>query len=374
MKLQRKYWLIPLTVLLFSCAKDESLLFTQTVLQEPEKESFTENTNEETATDQDNQDTEEANNSTGETPAESEDETGGDDETQTDSQNGTDLPNETSVICATQGGMATESGLKTWCWGDVELPDYTAKVGTTFSNGQLKISSECFEKQVSKEGDRLKFSINPTYPQPGSWCSNSYNMRAEISTEPWKVNNPVGTEEWYGWNYTFSEGYYPDTENPWAFFQVHEGTSGQTPLLALWCVNDGGPGSGVAGEVHVVNNSRSDKNYYYPTGVVPKGGDTIDIVVHVVWGDEGNGLLEVWLNGSKVVEESGRTVRASHPVGGNAKFGIYKWPWRNANSVQSSSQIGISKLETYMGALRIITRKPGDQDYLKNSFELVSTK
>lgn len=183
MKLQRKYWLIPLTVLLFSCAKDESILFTQTVLQEPEKESLAENSNEETAADQGNQDTEEPSNSTDQTPAESEDETGGG-ETQTDSENGTDSPTETSVICATEGGMATESGLKTWCWGDVELPDYTAKVGTTFSNGQLKISSECFEKQVSKEGDRLKFSINPTYPQPGSWCSNSYNMRAEISTEP----------------------------------------------------------------------------------------------------------------------------------------------------------------------------------------------
>ncbi|PKA98760.1 polysaccharide lyase-like protein [Flavobacteriaceae bacterium MAR_2009_75] len=373
MKLHRKYWLISLTVLLFSCAKDESILFTQTVLQEPENKSLTDTADEEVTNDDGNQNSGEQT-EVDENENTAEEEGASDNDGETGSENTSDPPSEPSVICATEGGMATESGLKTWCWGDVQLPNYTAKVGATFSNGQLKISSECFEKQVSKEGNRLKFSINPTFPSPGSWCSNSYNMRAEISTEPWRVNNPIGTEEWYGWNYSFSDGYYPDTENPWAFFQVHEGTSGETPLLAIWCVNDGGPGSGVAGEVHVVNNSRSDRNYYYPTGVVPKGGDTIDIVLHVVWGDEGNGLLEVWLNGSKVVEENGRTVRASHPVGGNAKFGIYKWPWRNANSVESSSQIGVTKLETYMGALRILTRMPGDEDYLENSFNLVSTR
>ncbi|CAM3399311.1 heparin lyase I family protein [Zobellia roscoffensis] len=275
------------------------------------------------------------------------------------------------VICETTGGMGYETGLKVWCWGDVEIPDYSSKVGILFSNGELKINSECFEKQVSKEGSLLKFSVNPTYPEVGNWCSNEFNMRAEISTEPWRINHPIGTEEWFGWSYGFGDNYIIDRENPWAFFQVHEGTAGKTPLIALWSVNEGGAGSGNAGEVLVVNNCDDSKSTYYSTGIIPKASQTLDIVMHVIWGDENNGLLQVWIDGAKVVDERKRTVRASNPVGGNAKWGIYKWPWRNDDNVQKSRGLGITKLETFMGPLRIITRMPEDLEYKRDSYALV---
>ncbi|WP_289063692.1 heparin lyase I family protein [uncultured Zobellia sp.] len=279
-----------------------------------------------------------------------------------------------SVTCYTKGGMGNTTGLKVWCWGDIEIPEYSSKVGVPFSNGQLKINSECYEKQVSKDEGFLKFSINPTYPEVGNWCSNAYNMRAEISTEPWKVNHPIGTEEWFGWSYTFGKDYIIDKESPWAFFQVHEGTAGKTPLIAMWSVNENGAGSGSGGEILVVNNSTDGKSIYYSTGIIPKASQTLDIVMHVIWGDENSGMLQVWIDGAKVVDKQERTVRASNPVGGNAKWGIYKWPWRNANNVQKSRNLGISKLETYMGPLRIITRKPDDLEYKKNSYSVVAPR
>ncbi len=283
------------------------------------------------------------------------------------------LENEESsnqVICETSGGKADEVGLKTWCWKDINLP--SGEPGNNnFSNGELVVATECNPGQVTKVDDRLRFYLNPTYPEPKSWCSNSFNMRAEFRTAPWKVDHPIGTEEWFGWSYTFGDDYVIDQETPWAFFQVHEGTVGKTPMIALWCTTDGGPGGGNGGEI-IVSNTTGGGETYASTGVIPKAGQTIDMVIRVVWGDGSNGELQIWIDGNLVHDVKRRTVHSFNPVGGNAKFGIYKWPWRDGSGVQKSAEQGITHLETFMGPLRMITRRPGDPDYGKNSFQEVS--
>ena len=107
-------------------------------------------------------------------------------------------------------------------------------------------------------------------------------------------------------------------------------------------------------------------------GVVPTAGITLDIVVHVVHNLGSNGLLQIWINDNKVYDKQVGTVHEWAPWGGNAKFGIYKWPWREETGVQKSLQQGITHLETYMGTLRMITRRPGDPDYGKNSYTEVA--
>ena len=273
--------------------------------------------------------------------------------------------------CSTTGGKADDSGFKSWCWQDVNLP--SGEPGKdNFSNGDLVISNECNPGQVTNDGNRLRFSLNPTSPEPQGWCSNSYNMRAEIRTAPWRVNHPIGTEEWFGWSYTFGDNYKIDKINPWLFFQIHEGTTGKTPMIALWCTSENGAGGVSAGEIIVSNTTGGQ--LYSTTGVRPQAGQTIDIVIRVIYGDENNGLLQIWIDGNKVHDAKRRTVHRFNPVGGNAKFGIYKWPWRQASGVQSSAQQGINSLETFMGPLRIITRKPGDPDYKKDSYQEVAPR
>ncbi|PKA98764.1 PKD repeat protein [Flavobacteriaceae bacterium MAR_2009_75] len=283
----------------------------------------------------------------------------------------TDPVTMSQIPCSVGGGYANDTGEKIWCWNNVSIPNYSNTDGYNFSNNELKISSECYERQVTKEGNRIKFKVSPQSPTPGSWCNNNYNMRAEISTLPWKVNHPKGTEEWMGWSYTFGSNYKIDEKVQWLFYQAHEGTNGQNPLIAFWVINDGGAGSKVPGEIHVVNSTES-KNKYYSTGIIPRAGQTVDIVVHVVWGDNNDGLLQVWMNGNKVHDKKERTVRASNPVGGNPKWGIYKWPWREKSFVDQSAANGINTLETYMGTLRMITRRPGDADYGKDAYSAVA--
>ncbi len=274
-----------------------------------------------------------------------------------------------SSSCVTKGGRAGDTGLKTWCWEGITLPEYSGSKGVSFSNGDLVIDSECYERQITKDGNRLKFSVNPTAPEVGSWCSRNYNMRAEIRTAPWDIRHPKGTEEWFGWSYTFGNDYIIDQNNQWLFWQVHHGVVGDSPHTELMVIKDGQFGGHSAGEIYVVNNAASGSAVYNPTGIIPTAGEKLDIVVHAIWNTGSSGLLQIWINGQSVYDKQQvATIYSSSPWGGNAKWGIYKWPWADQSGVQASQQQGITHLETYMGALRIITRTPSDSDYGKDSY------
>ncbi|WP_276168405.1 heparin lyase I family protein [Zobellia alginiliquefaciens] len=276
------------------------------------------------------------------------------------------------IECVTNGAMANELGLKTWCWEDASIPDYSEKKGVLFSNGQMKVDSECYEKQVTIEDGRVKFSLNPTFPVVEDWCSRDFNMRAEISTQPWRVDHPKGTEEWFGWSYTFGSDYIIDKNNQWLFFQVHPGIVGESPQTELMVVKEGQMNGHDAGEIFVINAANGKD--YHPTGIIPTAGETFNIVVHAIWGDESNGLLQVWINEKIVYDKQVPTVYSAYPWGGNAKWGIYKWPWAEASGVEKSHDQGITHLETFMGSLKMITREPSNPDYGKDSYAIVSPK
>ncbi len=269
-----------------------------------------------------------------------------------------------------KGGKANESGLKVWDWAAIDLPRFTGDTGATFSDGELHIDSECYERQVSKLGNKIRFRVDPKQPKVGHWCSREYNMRAEIRTAPWNVRHPLGTEEWFGWSLTFSEDYVIDQFSEWLFFQVHHGVVGDSPQIELMISKEGQNNTKNAGEICVVNKGNYPDNH--PTGITPKAGDELKIVVHTVWGDSSNGLLQVWINDQVVYDKKVATVYDKHPWGGNAKWGIYKWPWADKKAVDKSSEQGISHLETYMGPLKIITRKPGEPQYLSDSYLMVA--
>jgi hypothetical protein len=270
--------------------------------------------------------------------------------------------------CQTSGGKAFETGLKTWCWGDINLPNYTGKT-STFNNGQLGIDSECNENQLTKVGDELRFYVNPQTPAKG-WCNNPYNMRAELMTRPWGVNNPKGTEEWFGWSYRFGDSYVPDNENPWLFFQIHHGVAGSPPIeLAVVPSRLYGAQTG---EVVVINHANKTETDRTRTGIISEAGQKLDIVVHVIHDLGSKGLLQVWINGKSVYDKHVGTVYSFAPWGGNSKFGIYKWPWRQESGVQKSLLQGIDHVETYMGALRIITRHPDDSNFGVDSYAEVA--
>lgn len=295
--------------------------------------------------------------------------------TVTVNQGSTGNPGGDNIPCGVGGGMANETGEKVWCWKDVNVPGYSGNSGVPFSNNELSFASECNEQQVSKVGDGLRFNVNPTSPEPGNWCNNEYNMRAEISTLPWNVRNPLGTEEWFGWDYTFGNDYAIDAKNSFLFFQIHNGVVGTSPAVELTIAQAGRLDNSAAGTLFVENNANASNNNIYDyknTGIVPVAGQILEIVVHVIWGRGTDGLLQVWVDGNKIYDKRVDTAYNGSPWGGNAKWGIYKWGWRDKVSVQESLDTGVSHLETFMGPLRMITRRPGDPDYRKDSYAEVA--
>lgn len=272
------------------------------------------------------------------------------------------------TTCVTSGSRADVTGLKTWCWKDITIPEFSGN-SVRFSNNELAIDTESNAKAVTVVGDRLRFSLSPTQPPMADWYSKDYHMRAEIRTAPWPIRNPSGTEEWFGWSLTIGKDYVIDQNCEWLFFQVHNGVVGMSPHVELMIINGKQHEGRGAGEIYVVNNG----NYpdYHPTGIVPKAGDQLDIVVHAVWGDASNGLFQVWINGDVVYDKQVATIYPKHPWAGNAKWGIYKWPWNEEDRVKQSLAQGATHLETFMGPLRMITRKPGDPDYQQDAYSLV---
>ena len=289
-------------------------------------------------------------------------------------QAGSSLPMNESAVgssagCTTKGGFAGDEGLKRWCWSDVSIPE-----AGFFSNRQLFISSHCNSGMVTRQDDRVYFTVNPTTPAVRDCGSANYNYRAEIRDAPDDVDHPLGTEQWWGFDYKFADDYMPDRYNQWLFWQIHGSfSSPPNPLVSLWIAKENMAGySNAAGEIMVVNAAQNSADHSYtPTGIVPKAGQTLNVVIHIIYGTEENGLYQVWIDGVKVYDEQERTVYAEQPEGGYWKLGIYKWRWKHQSHVTSSASSGISELKTSIGPLRVIKKSPGNPTYLANEYETV---
>ena len=60
------------------------------------------------------------------------------------------------------------------------------------------------------------------------------------------------------------------------------------------------------------------------------------------------------------------------PEGGYAKWGIYKWKWREDNNVAQSKDQEITELNTSMGTLRSVMRRKNNSGYRENAYEMVA--
>ncbi|SHJ60925.1 heparin lyase I family protein [Pseudozobellia thermophila] len=276
------------------------------------------------------------------------------------------LPDIPNLPCSTGSKAADESGAKVWCWDDVSVPDEGF-----FDDHKLFISNHCSPGMVKATDGRLYFKVNPTTPEAPSSCGD-YNYRAEIREHPSDVDYPIGTEQWWGFDYKFGDDYVAD-ELPWILWQTHGSFSNpSSPMtnLQLGPTNFEGNVNPV-GELFVVNNTPVTGRKFTPVGIVPKAGQTLKIVIHLVWGDESNGLYEVWVDGKQVYKKQERTVYSEKPYGGYWKIGIYKWRWKLDENVRASSERNISELNTSIGTLRTIMRRPGDADYGTDAYSLV---
>lgn len=255
---------------------------------------------------------------------------------------------------------ANEYGFRVWSWEDTPFPDTTNDGSVLFSGGDLKTSFECNPSMITKVvgENKLRTYVEPKSPAPQGWCTNSYNMRAEIGTQPALNELPAGSENWFGLTYTFGSGYIPDTASKWLMWQNFDFESGITPIHSLGfkpanaCCD--------ADELIYANASDAGNITYIGTGVHPVAGQSIDVVVHIIFDDAVSGLVEIWVNDVKVIDHQARTVRADTNEGGHDKWGQYHSEWRNLSDVNASEALGITSMELFLGPIRQFVKSPSD--------------
>ncbi|MGI9544964.1 MAG: heparin lyase I family protein, partial [Cyclobacteriaceae bacterium] len=260
---------------------------------------------------------------------------------------------------------AQTSTFKVWEWDQINLPSYGLN-GTAFGDG-LYVDIEYDTQGVTIANDQLRYYADPINPTPPS---GSFNFRSEIRTAPWRIEHPLGTEQWIGWRYTFGDSYKIDPTASVIIYQNHPGSKGFSPTINIEIAREGQLQGVAAGEIQIINNANYPDREGY--GIAPKAGESLDIVVHVIYGQGSNGLLQVWLNGNKLYDKQIQTVYDDLPWGGNNKWGIYKHSHRNQSAVQNSLDAGVSNMEIFMGTLKLLTRTPADTEYGQDAYDLVT--
>jgi len=252
-----------------------------------------------------------------------------------------------------------------WDWSNYDVPINTWPVGAVFASDSFRIDSETDPHAVTNAGNKLRFYLDPIRPTPPPEADNRFNMRAEIQTEPWDVQHPLGTEQWLGWRYTFGDNYRIDPTAPIVIFQNHPRVPGHPPLFSLEIAAYHRPTPAVGGEIQVINDVEEDR-IVYP--VKPMAGDQLDVVIHVVFGLEDSGKLQVWLNGTLYYDFSGATVYEGYEWGGRNKWGIYHHLHRDSTAVANSLAAGVPDMELFMGPLKMIQRDSSDPEYLQDAY------
>ncbi|WP_138497994.1 polysaccharide lyase [Nostoc sp. PA-18-2419] len=136
-------------------------------------------------------------------------------------------------------------------------------------------------------------------------------------------------EMWFNLNYLFPQDYTPE-ESREIIAQWHDlpdkGESWQMPSLNLWVSNN---------KINITNRWQlkkiGDQNKFdgqlgYDLGDIKRNRWT-NIVVHIRWALDNTGLIEVWRDGVKKVNQVGPN-RYNDDLYPYLKFGIYKFDWK----------------------------------------------
>jgi hypothetical protein len=301
-------------------------------------------------------------------------------------------------LSKTVSSTAEVTGLTRFTMANLNIPSSGLYDGRRFyTNGIMRANTAYYPYSIMKQNrngiDRIRFYVKPTSPSEYlATTPYDYHYRAEICRYPWKINTPLGTEEWLGFSYFFptaSEGY-TQNQTPVSIFQNHDGVNSYptvqieiaypnqlfSPYASRFYYN-----TPLGGELMIINHVRGIR------WVVPNfrvvAGTRLDIVVQMVYGTGSNGLFNVWINGKLQTWPGGpegpagnvgSTVYSNALWGGNSKLGLYHHQMRYKSGVDKNAAKGHTNMKFWMGNWNDVFRKPGDWDYKNsNAYAAVST-
>ena len=178
-------------------------------------------------------------------------------------------------------------------------------------------------KRIGNSAGRFEINMN----DPLLWGGNRAEMAQHTST--------TLDEGWYGFSQYFPESYISDSTDE-VVGQWHDQpdvgeTAARSPSNAIitgnnrikWMIRwDSRP---------IMTNNFPEGHIYIDLGEIPKN-KWIDWVVHIKFSHTNTGILEVWMDGVKVIDRQNMPTSYNDEKYPYFKFGVYKWEWGNVTN------------------------------------------
>ncbi|MCB9091447.1 MAG: heparin lyase I family protein [Halobacteriovoraceae bacterium] len=278
-----------------------------------------------------------------------------------DQQQSTSLPpdlyrNFEGTFIPMDARTSSELSQNNGCFGD-DYDDYFYR-DTCVSNIDNELTDSASEKSnvVARSGSNsVRFFLRPS--DPNNWPSGEPTHRVELRPKDSAANYlpALGTENWYGFS-TYFPSDFKFVPNIDKLPELHR--------FIIVQFQHGGPGSPTL-SLQVIGDNlvlRQKMGYADTDGVTSTDyivdkinrGSWSDIVLRVVWQNNGTGLFQLWQNGSlKVQKFSTDTSYKDSQAGSRIKFGMYYWRWKEKSIVQESFNMGITEREIFFDEMRI---------------------
>jgi hypothetical protein len=172
-------------------------------------------------------------------------------------------------------------------------------------------SQHCCDYSVQQSAERVKAgssALRLELRRTDQQVSGS--LRSEITQD----SDPLNQDRWFGFSLYLKD--WVDDDATESVFQWHPDNDSGSAAMALWT-------SG--GRLTYVTNNTAGTSYneYVDLGPV-LSNQWIDFVIHVRWATDTTGLLQVWMNGSQVINRVGVKTAS---VTSYFKLGINKFGW-----------------------------------------------
>lgn len=181
-------------------------------------------------------------------------------------------------------------------------------------------------KNIKRKGSTAgRFEINKD--DPLIWGGNRTEMSQAQSTSQ--------KEGWYGFSQffpdTYTSGSTGEVIGQWHVQPDDGETTNRSPSNALIASDDKLKWMLRWDADRIMEDGFSDGHIYIELGEIPKNR-WIDWVVHIKYSHTNTGILEVWMDGKKIIDRQNMPNAYNDGAYPYFKFGVYKWEWGAASS------------------------------------------
>lgn len=142
------------------------------------------------------------------------------------------------------------------------------------------------------------------------------------------------SETWYGFSQFFPDSYISDSTGEvigqWHVQADAGETTNRSPSNALLASNGRLKWMARWDADRIMTDGFSDGLIYIDLGEIPKNR-WIDWVVHIKYSHTNTGILEVWMDGVKVINRQNMPNTYNDEKYPYMKFGVYKWEWGSSS-------------------------------------------